>query len=438
MILNTCINLQKGARRVKKRVFGVLVVLLALVLPAQVWAAARIVHWNLSAENDAWLERMAERFREETGIEVVVEYQPASELHEKLTLALAAGIAPDSLTDHSGYGAFAHTEWFADLRPFVERDPDVDLADFIAASVEGLTVPEGMADAGKLIGIPWSVWGLTFARNATLWDEAGIAAPPQNWTWEEFLSYARRLRRDTDGDGITDVWGVTMPINETRMGPIVHNAAIYWFDRHVMPTRSTILDSRVLRVLEEVRDLFASGVATQDRAAYRNGRGSAIDTQASPAYHDFLASNQARNEFLRRPVAPGGKSGTELAVISLGIMESSANKAAAWEWIRFVTTSYDYLVELSRDSNYNRMPARLDVARVFFEEKTALDSSFLTYFAEVSSPESYPRLEHPESVPMSNLIEEYLVQAIEAQTISVQEAALQIYERVEPMLAAYR
>lgn len=425
-------------RSVVKRVCGVLLVLLIVAATVQASAAARIVHWNLSAENDAWMQKMAERFRQETGIEVVVEFQPASELHEKLTVALAAGIAPDTLTDHSGYGAFSHPEWFADLRPFVERDADVELSEFIAASVEGLTIPEGMANPGKLIGIPWSVWGLTFARNSTLWEEAGIQAPPEDWTWDDFLSDARRLRRDTNGDGVTDVWGVSMPINETRMGPIVHNAAIYWFDRHVMPTKSTILDPRVIRVLEDARDLFASGVATQDRAAYRNGRNSAIDTQASPAYHDMLAGNQARNEFLRRPTAPGGKRGTELAVISLGMMEGSENKAAAWEWIKFVTTSVDHLAELSRDTSYNRMPARLDVARLFFEEKTAIDPSFLTYFAEVSSPESFPRLEHPEARPMSDLIEEYLVQAIDQRTISVQEAALQIYDRVEPMLAASR
>jgi len=45
------------------------------------------------------------------------------------------------------------------------------------------------------------------AYNKDLLDRAAIPYPTDDWTWDDFLRVAKRLTRDTDGDGEIDQWG---------------------------------------------------------------------------------------------------------------------------------------------------------------------------------------------------------------------------------------
>lgn len=59
---------------------------------------------------------------------------------------------------------------------------------------------------GKVWGVPWCTEHMLLACNWPLFEEAGIAEPPE--TWDELLAYARKLTKDIDGDGKTDQWGI--------------------------------------------------------------------------------------------------------------------------------------------------------------------------------------------------------------------------------------
>lgn len=58
---------------------------------------------------------------------------------------------------------------------------------------------------GKIWGIPWCVNWACLLLDWPLFEAAGINEPPR--TWDEFFDYARRLTKDTDGDGEIDQWG---------------------------------------------------------------------------------------------------------------------------------------------------------------------------------------------------------------------------------------
>ena len=65
------------------------------------------------------------------------------------------------------------------------------------------------------------IWGLTSSYcnyitgmqfNDTLFKSLGLKTPKEyyledNWTWETFLECAKATTKDTDGDGVTDLWG---------------------------------------------------------------------------------------------------------------------------------------------------------------------------------------------------------------------------------------
>ncbi len=43
--------------------------------------------------------------------------------------------------------------------------------------------------------------------NKDMFDKAQLAYPNDKWTWDDFLSAAKKLTLDTNGDGKTDQWG---------------------------------------------------------------------------------------------------------------------------------------------------------------------------------------------------------------------------------------
>ncbi|MGH7774371.1 MAG: ABC transporter substrate-binding protein [Candidatus Binatia bacterium] len=60
---------------------------------------------------------------------------------------------------------------------------------------------------GRLMAMPFAISTPVLHLNATRLKEAGLNPDKPPTTWEELLSYARRLTRDVDGDGRIDHWG---------------------------------------------------------------------------------------------------------------------------------------------------------------------------------------------------------------------------------------
>jgi multiple sugar transport system substrate-binding protein len=55
--------------------------------------------------------------------------------------------------------------------------------------------------------LPTGYSPLVVAYNKDLFDRAGLAVPAEDWTWEDFLGFAKRLTHDNDRDGKIDQWG---------------------------------------------------------------------------------------------------------------------------------------------------------------------------------------------------------------------------------------
>ncbi len=107
---------------------------------------------------------------------------------------------------HFSYRAIRHLAdrgFLLDLTPFVEKEGGARyLAQWDPAAVEMCRY------RGKLYCLPDDLNPLVLMYNTVHFKEAGLdpAKPPA--TWAEFLDYARKLTRDTHGDGKTDRWGV--------------------------------------------------------------------------------------------------------------------------------------------------------------------------------------------------------------------------------------
>ncbi len=99
---------------------------------------------------------------------------------------------------------------------FVSKGAFVALDDLLKAEKfdPSIYLP-GLLEPGKIDGkqylLPKDYSPLAVYYNKKLFDDAKVAYPKADWTWDEFLDTAKKLTRDTTGDGKTDVWGVQLP-----------------------------------------------------------------------------------------------------------------------------------------------------------------------------------------------------------------------------------
>jgi multiple sugar transport system substrate-binding protein len=120
----------------------------------------------------------------------------------KLLTLIAGGVAPDVFhVVQSNYPSYAAKESVLPLDEFVAKDTEFRLDDFFPK------MAEAMRYRGKLVGLPSDFSTIVMFYNKDWFDRCDVPYPRNDWTWDEYLDISRRLTKDTNGDGRTDVWG---------------------------------------------------------------------------------------------------------------------------------------------------------------------------------------------------------------------------------------
>ena len=122
---------------------------------------------------------------------VTIKTSPGAPTTDDLLTKLSAGFAGDSYPDISyAYGSWAGELGASgrtqDLTSFV-NDPSFGWNEFSPAARQTATVN------GKVIGIPALVDNLALIYNTKLFDQAGLAYPTDQWSWDDFRAAARKL-----------------------------------------------------------------------------------------------------------------------------------------------------------------------------------------------------------------------------------------------------
>jgi multiple sugar transport system substrate-binding protein len=190
------------------RRFALLLPFLALVgcrgTTAAVGDVVELRFWNgFSGPDGKAMEQIVRDFNaSQKNIRVKMQIVPWSTYYDKVTLGLASKDAPDVFVLHSHrvpeyatHGALAQMDGFLSESKMGPKD-FVPLA-WTAGQWEG-----------KRYGLPLDCHPLGMYYNADMFRKAGIAKPPT--TKEEFLDVAKKLTKDTNGDGKPDQWGYAM------------------------------------------------------------------------------------------------------------------------------------------------------------------------------------------------------------------------------------
>lgn len=152
------------------------------------------------------LAEVAQRFYDETGISVELMFIPSSGgwsgFFNKLQTMIAGGDTPDVIRIAiEGFEVFRTNGLAEPLNEYIEKYPEYwELTtDNHEKLIEPLTV-DGITYA---IGFEWNNVVMHF--NTDLLAEVGLELPDADWTYEDFLEYAKKLTF-TREDG-TQVWG---------------------------------------------------------------------------------------------------------------------------------------------------------------------------------------------------------------------------------------
>jgi multiple sugar transport system substrate-binding protein len=122
-----------------------------------------------------------------------MERVPWNEYIPKLLTECVAGMAPDViLLEVSQVASFTSRHALVDLKPFLEKDPDLKLSDFYPEALRQYTV----AGEEGLYAIPRDISPIALIYyNKKKFDEAGIPYPKDDWNYLQFLKAAQKLTK---------------------------------------------------------------------------------------------------------------------------------------------------------------------------------------------------------------------------------------------------
>ena len=117
----------------------------------------------------------------------VQNYGNADYALQKVLTAIRGGSYPDIVYLYGSWAAnMARTPKAVDLAPLIKADPSINWNDFWPAERQAVTV------GPKIVGVPALVDNLALVYNKKLFDQAGLAYPTADWTWDDFRAAAKQ------------------------------------------------------------------------------------------------------------------------------------------------------------------------------------------------------------------------------------------------------
>jgi len=262
-----------------------------------------------------------------------------ADYQQRLVTAFSSGNPPDvMLLNYRRYAFFAAQGGLEPLEPYLAQSELIHESDFFTPTIEAFRFE------GHLWCIPQNVSSLVVYYNRDLFDAAGIDYPPDDWTWDEFLSRARALTRDTDGDGQIDQYGVGLSPSLFRLAPFIWQNGGELVDDPLQPTRLALDSPAALEALRWFVDLqvqegvapdLVAETAEDSESRFLNGRLAMYlnSRRGVPTYRTITTF-----EWDVAPLPRGRQAAGILHSDGYCMAAAASNKAAAWALIEFANS----------------------------------------------------------------------------------------------------
>lgn len=259
----------------------------------------------------------------------------SQEYQDKLNVMLSGGDTTDILTvkDIPGYSAMLTRNQIVPLNSYIEAD-GIDLSAFSGAAEE-------LTYGDQIYALPFrsDIWILYY--NKDLFDAAGVPYPDNDLTWAEYEQLARQL---TSGEGADKVYGThhhtwrsTVQLATVQDGANTVIANDYTFMKPIYDMITSLQNDGVIMDFGSLKagSLHYSGVFQNQQTAMLPMGSWFIGTMIKS---DAAGDTNFNWGVAKFPHPEGVEAGTTAGTLtSLAINSNSANKDAAWDFIKFYT-----------------------------------------------------------------------------------------------------
>ncbi len=301
--------------------------------------AVKVAFWGSPEEIDIITHSISDWQQAHPHIKIIFEHTPYTGYDSKILTRVAGGAAPDIIaTEVDYFVTFATKNVLEDLTPFMSAEKDFPKEDFFASILDRFTVD------GKIYALPRDVapFACVF-YNKQLFDDAGLAYPTDDWTWDDMLRLARALTKKDENGRVTQYgfygWAWQNFVYGNGGGLV---------DDVKKPTRTMIDDPKSIQGLQFYSDLINLYNVMPTPVALAN-MGMGVDLMfAGGRLAMFLSgiweTPGLRNYNFKWDVAMFPKNSQGVRAFGSGgsgyaILKSSKNKQEAWEVIKALTSA---------------------------------------------------------------------------------------------------
>lgn len=192
-------------------------------------------------------EKLAE-FGKKTGIKAKPVFIPWANYSDKIISQMAANAAPDIIWTEVGfYVRLQHAGALLPLNEYIKQDK-LDIKKFYPG------VMTRFSKDGQIFALPQDTAPIACVYyNKTMFKEAKLPFPKDNWTWKEFLADAKKLTKKGK-DGKVTVWGFKDNYGPDWASWIYSNGGTL-VDDWRKPTKSTIASPAAIEAVQFTSDL---------------------------------------------------------------------------------------------------------------------------------------------------------------------------------------
>jgi len=292
------------------------------------------------AELAAYESLVAEFKVQHPEIAIQLRHVPGQEEYrQKLAADFSAGAPPDvMLLNYRRFARYASAGALEPLNSYLGQSNLIAESDFFTPTIESFTL-----DA-QLWCIPQNVSSLVVYYNRDLFDAAGLPYPSDSWTRDDFLSMARALTQDLDGDSKIDQYGMGLAPNLFRLAPLIWQNGGELVDDPQNPSRLA-LDSRAalaafqwlvdLQVKERVAPDAVAETSESSESRFLNGRLAMYfnSRRGVPTYRTITTF-----EWDVAPLPAGDHPAGILHSDGYCMAANTQDKQAAWTFIEFANS----------------------------------------------------------------------------------------------------
>lgn len=321
-----------------------------------------------------------------------------------------------------------------DLGPWMEVAPNVQefVDDVHPKLLQGLT----WKDKQYLLPFAWNNVLMFYSTKAL--EDAGLPQPAPDWTWDDFLLYAKELTVDKSGDGEIDSFGFQSSRSTWGAGPWTISNGTFWMNEDF--TEPWYDDPKTVQAIQFAYDLiwkdevapsgdfptienFAAGNLAMFGGAPATREGLVPADVSTDDYNiNFWPSNTGQ-------AVKGSIWGTD----GYGITTGSKNPEMAWELLMHLVSKEVMLNLVTGTAASGSAPARRSLATG--PEFAAHSPANYLYWYE-SLDHGRTVINPPNFAALGEIHNRYLSLAW-AREMTVEEAAANIQQDMEAEIARY-